>query len=222
MSHRRLPFQSWVQAKYAYGQRMRIAVKIYLYSALMAGITFLMTVLTEHLSIRSPFLILGVILLIYFSTFSILCRCLSVFLIDENRYIKDVKVISVFIAIIICSSIFSLHPGLRFSPAFLEKSPDPIDGSEIEEVLPENRMDIMPKLSLTDPVVLDSLDKAIQTNPEDANAWYERGLILRRLGHYQDALTSFDKALELNPENTNAQKYRSETQDDLERQRMTP
>ena len=43
---------------------------------------------------------------------------------------------------------------------------------------------------------LDSYSRAIELQPNSAEAWLGKGKALLRLGHYADALTSFDKALE--------------------------
>ena len=43
-------------------------------------------------------------------------------------------------------------------------------------------------------------DKAIELNPNDAGAYYNRGVAYYKQGKYQQALADYDKALELNPQ----------------------
>jgi len=38
-----------------------------------------------------------------------------------------------------------------------------------------------------------SYDKAIAVNPDFADAWYNRGIALEKLGRYSEADTSFEK-----------------------------
>ena len=48
---------------------------------------------------------------------------------------------------------------------------------------------------------LESFDRAIELDPNDALAWLSRGAALGNLGRHQEALESFDKAIELDPNN---------------------
>jgi tetratricopeptide (TPR) repeat protein len=48
-----------------------------------------------------------------------------------------------------------------------------------------------------DDEAIESLDKAIELNPEDADVWQKRGLTFGRLGFYETALECLDKAVEL-------------------------
>jgi RNA polymerase sigma-70 factor (ECF subfamily) len=40
-------------------------------------------------------------------------------------------------------------------------------------------------------------DKLIEINPNDYKAWYGRGVVLKNLGSYEEAITSLDKALQI-------------------------
>jgi len=44
----------------------------------------------------------------------------------------------------------------------------------------------------------------IRKEPQHANAYYEKGISLFKLGKYQDALSSFDKAIKIDLNNSNA------------------
>jgi tetratricopeptide (TPR) repeat protein len=55
---------------------------------------------------------------------------------------------------------------------------------------------------------IDSFDKAITLNPDDANAWYARGFGQFKTGEYADAIASYDKAIAINPDFTEARENR--------------
>ncbi len=42
-------------------------------------------------------------------------------------------------------------------------------------------------------------DRAIAIRPDYAEAWYNRGVALERLGRFTEALESFDKSLKMGP-----------------------
>jgi tetratricopeptide (TPR) repeat protein len=42
-------------------------------------------------------------------------------------------------------------------------------------------------------------DKAIEIDPNDANAWYNKGISLGKLETYEEALKCYDKAIEIDP-----------------------
>ena len=42
--------------------------------------------------------------------------------------------------------------------------------------------------------------KAIETNPQDAEAWSNKGNALGKLGKHDDAIKAYDKAIEINPQ----------------------
>ena len=46
---------------------------------------------------------------------------------------------------------------------------------------------------------LSLFDKALELDPEDAEAWYNKGASLPGLGRHEEAVRCLDKALELNP-----------------------
>lgn len=45
-----------------------------------------------------------------------------------------------------------------------------------------------------------SFDKVIEFQPDDVEAWYQRGLALSNLQQYSGAIASFDKATQLQPD----------------------
>ena len=47
-------------------------------------------------------------------------------------------------------------------------------------------------------------DKAIELDPKDANAYYNRGLAKSELKQYKEAIADYDKAIELNPKDAAA------------------
>ena len=47
-------------------------------------------------------------------------------------------------------------------------------------------------------------DKAIEVNPENADAYNNKGLSLYLLRSYNEAIACYDKAIEVNPENADA------------------
>ena len=60
-----------------------------------------------------------------------------------------------------------------------------------------------------------SFDKALQINPDYANAWYNRGTSLIELGLFDEAITAFDKALNVNPDDSDAWHNRGKALDEL-------
>ena len=59
-------------------------------------------------------------------------------------------------------------------------------------------------------------DMAIQLNPDNAQVFYNRGLVGMELKRYPDALADFNKVIELNPNNANAYNNRGNVQVKLE------
>ena len=64
---------------------------------------------------------------------------------------------------------------------------------------------------------LNSYDKAIELNPSDATAYYNRGNVLNDLNRKEEALNSYDKAIELNPSDATAYSNRGITLRQLNR-----
>ncbi|MDJ0899053.1 MAG: tetratricopeptide repeat-containing serine protease family protein [Xenococcus sp. MO_188.B8] len=60
-----------------------------------------------------------------------------------------------------------------------------------------------------------SYDKAIEINPDDYQAWTNRGVALGNLGRYQEEIASYDKAIEINPDDAYAWFGRGVALDDL-------
>ncbi|NTV00061.1 MAG: tetratricopeptide repeat protein [Methanoregulaceae archaeon] len=48
---------------------------------------------------------------------------------------------------------------------------------------------------------ISQIDKALQTDPDYAAAWHEKGNCLDEIGRCEEAVSCFDKALELDPYN---------------------
>ncbi len=49
-----------------------------------------------------------------------------------------------------------------------------------------------------------SFEKALQFNPDNDAAWYNRGIALKKLGRYEEALASYEKALKFKPDKDEA------------------
>ena len=46
---------------------------------------------------------------------------------------------------------------------------------------------------------IECFNKALEIDPEYAEAWNNKGISLRKLGRYEEAIECYDKALEINP-----------------------
>ena len=64
---------------------------------------------------------------------------------------------------------------------------------------------------------LAAYDKAIELDPDYANAWDSRGVSLDNLEKYEKAISSYDKAIKLDPDYANAWYNRGNSLDDLKR-----
>ena len=62
---------------------------------------------------------------------------------------------------------------------------------------------------------LDSYDKAIEIQPNYADAWNNRGLALSNLSKYQKAIASYNQAIEIQPDYVNAWNNRGAALEDL-------
>jgi len=51
---------------------------------------------------------------------------------------------------------------------------------------------------------LECFDKAIEINPQYANAWFNKGCILADLNRYEEAIEANDKVIEINPQDADA------------------
>src|SRR5208337_4297391 len=49
---------------------------------------------------------------------------------------------------------------------------------------------------------LKELDKAIEINPQDSNAWIYKGNVLSNLNKFDEAIIAYDKAIEIDPRNS--------------------
>jgi tetratricopeptide (TPR) repeat protein len=47
---------------------------------------------------------------------------------------------------------------------------------------------------------IQAFDRAAETNPQYADAWSRKGIVLNQLGRYDEAIKAFDKAIEINPQ----------------------
>ena len=71
------------------------------------------------------------------------------------------------------------------------------------------RDSIDPRRRLEYEATIASCDQAIARQPDDVNAWYERGQAQADLGFYVEAIASFNKALVLDPQHTAALVFRA-------------
>ena len=51
---------------------------------------------------------------------------------------------------------------------------------------------------------IECYDKALEINPQNADAYYKKGLSLSTIEKYAEAIECYDKALEINPQNADA------------------
>ena len=54
------------------------------------------------------------------------------------------------------------------------------------------------------------LEKVVETDPDNADAWNQMGFSLRNLQQYDDALAAYDKALAIDPKHKGALEYLGE------------
>ena len=47
---------------------------------------------------------------------------------------------------------------------------------------------------------IEDYDRAIEINPENAGAYYNRGVAYGKLGDHRQAIEDYDRAIEINPE----------------------
>jgi tetratricopeptide (TPR) repeat protein len=66
-------------------------------------------------------------------------------------------------------------------------------------------------------VLLATFDRAVELSPGDADAHYNRGVALARLGRHEEALAAYDRAVELRPDHANAHGNRGAALADLGR-----
>ena len=57
---------------------------------------------------------------------------------------------------------------------------------------------------------LDCLDKSLNINPDNVDAYFLKGVALSELKSYDDALKCFDKSLKLDPDNEKVKMVRQE------------
>ena len=43
------------------------------------------------------------------------------------------------------------------------------------------------------------MTKALEINPHDASAWYNKGIVLDNLGNTMEQITAYDKTIEIDP-----------------------
>ena len=51
---------------------------------------------------------------------------------------------------------------------------------------------------------LDFFEQALLLNQDDPNLWNNKGIVLRSLGRYEEAMECFNKSLEIDPRDKNA------------------
>lgn len=65
--------------------------------------------------------------------------------------------------------------------------------------------------------IITHLDAYIETNPQDAEAYFDRGLAKLKLGKHQEAINNFDRAIEIDPQFAEAYYYRGRIKATLRR-----
>jgi tetratricopeptide (TPR) repeat protein len=50
---------------------------------------------------------------------------------------------------------------------------------------------------------LAAFDEAILLNPQNANVWHEKGMVLESLERFEEAVVAYDESIRLNPQNAN-------------------
>ena len=89
-----------------------------------------------------------------------------------------------------------------------DMSAPPGDSEEVdEEPSPEDEMvGLQPDSSFAE--ILKYYDRAVVRSPDDADLWYNRGLVLYNLNRYRDAVESFERAVAINPDYAEAERNR--------------
>jgi tetratricopeptide (TPR) repeat protein len=64
---------------------------------------------------------------------------------------------------------------------------------------------------------LHTFDRSLQIKPDDASVWNNRGIVLRNLGRYEDAIISYDRCLQIKPDDALAWSNRGNALDNLGR-----
>ena len=64
---------------------------------------------------------------------------------------------------------------------------------------------------------MECYEKALEINLENDETWANKGVLLRKLGKYEEALECFEKALEINPEFADAWKWKGIILEDLKK-----
>ena len=67
----------------------------------------------------------------------------------------------------------------------------------------KNKVDSLGRLSKFDEAIK-VYEKAIEINPKDSDAWYNKGVTLDSLHKPDEAIKSYNKAIEVNPKNSMA------------------
>jgi tetratricopeptide (TPR) repeat protein len=62
---------------------------------------------------------------------------------------------------------------------------------------------------------LGEYDTAIEKNPQDSEAWRNKGTILHRQGKFDEAIMAYDMAIKINPQDANAWGHKGTVLDDL-------
>ena len=68
---------------------------------------------------------------------------------------------------------------------------------------------------------LGCFESATQVRPRDPSGWNNKGVVLREMGRYQDALTCFTKAIDIDSNYETARQNREMTLQDLNGEQST-
>lgn len=82
---------------------------------------------------------------------------------------------------------------------------------EIKDRASKEMADIFTYLLSMSHDAIQVLDQAIQLDPQNADAWSEKGYALTELGKYDEAMQVLDQAIQLDPQNAEAWGYKSYT-----------
>ena len=103
----------------------------------------------------------------------------------------------------------SLASRIPATAAVLQPTPT---AQVIEQVIPKDQPTQTPILFIdrqksSEELVI-AMDEVLKLDPENAEAYYERGKAHRRLGNFQQAIEDFSEAVRLNPNHAAAYNYR--------------
>ncbi len=103
--------------------------------------------------------------------------------------------------------------GLRIKTVVLEEALAAIDNciAVTDNSNAKQKRDVLHEEALL------TIEKVIELNPDDSNAWRERARLLNNCGHYEEALQAIDKYLQMHPDDSFAWKIKFSTLSGLDR-----